>query len=49
MNDWNEYVEKQREADLEKPIQEEKFKPKKPVDFWRMLSGKGMLKPWAQI
>lgn len=41
MNEWNEYVAKQREADLEKLIQEEKLKRKKPVDFWRMLSAKG--------
>ena len=33
MNEWNEYVAKQREADLEKLIQEEKLKPEETRSF----------------
>ncbi len=44
MNEWNEYVAKQREADLEKLIQEEKLKPEETRRFLENAFREGEVK-----
>ena len=44
MNEWNEYVAKQREADLEKIIQEEKLKPEETRRFLENAFREGEVK-----
>ena len=44
MNEWNEYVAKQREVDLEKLIQEEKLKPEETRRFLENAFREGEVK-----
>ena len=44
MNEWNEYVYKQREADLDQIIQEEKLKPEETRKFLENAFREGEVK-----
>ena len=44
MNEWNEYVYRQREADLEQIIQEEKLKPEETRKFLETAFREGEVK-----
>ena len=47
MNEWNEYVSKQREADLEQIIQEEKLKPEETRRFLENAFREGEVKTFG--
>ena len=49
MNEWNDYVSRQREEDLEKIIQEEKLKPDETKKFLENAFREGEVKQLVQI